>query len=142
MSKLIDKIVKLNAEYAQAREKLTDDLGQALADEFKVIVADSPGIYSYEFNQYTPSYNDGDTCEFSCNHQYGVFYKEKDPGDRDYICEYSSQTSESNLLIIKNVKEMLESIPDDFYKCAFGETALITLTRDGEYFNEDYEDHD
>lgn len=45
------------------------------------------------------------------------------------------------LAVVKNIKEVLGSIPDDFYKDLFGDHSMVTINKNGTIEVSDY-DHD
>lgn len=149
MNKYLEKIKKTSDKYQKQRKELSASLIDEIGKIFKVMMEDSKVIHSYVFNQYSPYFNDGDPCEFSSNHQYGCFYRElllDEYGDEievEDLSEYAdSETCAADLVRMKNLKEVLSVIPDDFYEDAFGHSAEITIYRDGTVEVDDDFEHD
>lgn len=152
MENLLNRIEEIAETYESAKATLVDELEPELGKVFKEIMTDSEKIYSYRFTQYAPHFNDGDPCEFESNHQYGSFfgpvlfdedgYKiEFEDGDElsDYLdCEVSGD----DIARMKKFKAILDKVPEDFYKDAFGESSEITINRDGSVEVDEKFEHD
>jgi len=57
---LLEKQRALKAEFQQTAQQL-------FKETTKVFFTENPGVKAIVWNQYTPYFNDGDTCEFSVN---------------------------------------------------------------------------
>jgi len=123
-------------EFKQLREKLVNDVRVEFPSLIMPLMNMSDRIQSISWNQYTPWFNDGDTCEFSANYRY-----------LDINGQYSSTLfrdeawSEADKNVVKNMQEAMSVIPDEIYKDVFGDHAQITVSKDGTITVESYE-HD
>lgn len=141
MENLLKRIEEVTTAYECAKAALVDELETELGNAFKEIMLDSDKIYSYRFNQYAPSFNDGDSCGFESNHQYGSFFGPvlfDEDGDKieledgDELSDYPGyEVSVDDILRMKKFKAILDKVPEDFYKDAFGNSSEITFNRDG-----------
>ncbi len=139
------EILKLKMELFQESSKVFDDFRK----EFFI---QCPDIKSFSWSQYTPYFNDGDTCTFSANTDYLTvngehiddcdWYQEYivtsyGTYDRDlkkYVgrveipnFNYNKTNSDSVGIII----EFLSKFDNDFYMTRFGDHCEITVTADG-----------
>lgn len=141
MENLLNRINEITEAYESAKAALVDELESELGKVFKEIMADSEKIYSYRFTQYAPHFNDGDPCEFESNHQYGSFFgpvlfdedgDEIEFEDGDELSDYPDyEVSVDDIARMNKFKSILDKVPEDFYKDAFGESSEITINRDG-----------
>jgi hypothetical protein len=68
-------------ELKNLREEMQATLSNSLETELLRILNDGPpGLLSVSWNQYTPYWNDGDTCEFSANTDYVTIETDKELG--------------------------------------------------------------
>jgi hypothetical protein len=145
----------LKAELAAFAAK-KEELIVKLRDDFSSLVVPfferSKLIESISWTQYTPYFNDGDTCEFGCNcgdldingeYKYDVDWYDSKVGS-EYYQNYQPDNSDVDVdecLLIKEMEEALESVPEELYKDLFGDHARVTIFRDGTLKVEEYE-HD
>lgn len=136
--------------------KLKAEAQQMASDAFdsfcKEIFEKHPKIESFGWSQYTPYFNDGDTCTFSANTDYisvngeyvddskwvsettvvdwgtwnrdlRVYEGRVEVPNLDYDAELSKGADE--------ITEFLRNFDNDFYIKRFGDHAEITVTKDG-----------
>lgn len=162
MSELKEKLAILAAKNKEI-DKLKKDLvneSSKVFDEFrKEFFVNYPEIKSFSWNQYTPYFNDGDTCVFSANTDYI-----KVNGEHVDDCEWYNEKTVTNWgtynrekkvyegrVEVPNPKfnkslsdatdmitEFLGQFDDNFYSSRFGDHAEVTVTADG-IETEDYE---
>jgi hypothetical protein len=127
----------------------------------KTIFEDHPKVKSFGWNQFTPYFNDGDTCYFCVNTDYiqinGESVDESDWINETKITnwgtfnrekrEYEGRTEVPNLdydpelaAASNEIREFLRNFDDDFFLSQFGDHAEITITADG--VNVDEYEHD
>ena len=122
---------------------------------------ETPKLKSFAWTQYTPYFNDGDTCYFSANTDYLTINGEHEDDatwsqekkviswgtyNRDKRIyegrieqdnpEYDKELSEA----VDKVKKFLNLFDDKFYQDQFGDHTMVTVTPNG-IDTEDYE-HD
>lgn len=112
----------------------------------------NPRLESFSWNQYTPYFNDGDTCVFSANTDYLKINGEY-ADDSDWISEstvtawgtYNRETKkyegrvetpnesyDAELdKVTQEIKDFLCLFDDDFYIRKFGDHSEITVTKEG-----------
>jgi hypothetical protein len=156
----MNTLEKIKAELAAFEEKkkaFVEELRKEFPTMFKEVFDKSEKIQSFGWVQYTPFFNDGDTCEFNvyCDDPYvngdsvydcdwydwRVKYYLK--GDKDYVNLLIDNPNLDTELhkIIDEFKDVINSIPEDFLKDLFGDHAQVTIHRDGNVEVE-YYDHD
>ncbi len=149
-----EEIKKLKKEMLDASNKIFTDLT-------KTIFEDHPKVKSFGWNQFTPYFNDGDTCYFCVNTDYiqinGESVDESDWINETKITnwgtfnrekrEYEGRTEVPNLdydpelaAASNEIREFLRNFDDDFFLSQFGDHAEITITADG--VNVDEYEHD
>lgn len=150
--------IRVELEAFEAKKKVfVEDLRKEFPTMFKELFDKSEKIQSFGWRQYTPYFNDGDTCEFSvhCNDPYvnGEYIDECDwydwrikyylKGDEKYA-NLLTENPELDIESYKVVEEfisVINSIPEDFLKDLFGDHAQITIYKDGRVEVDEYE-HD
>lgn len=129
---------ELNAFEAKKKElakKLQQDFGKVTAELF----VQFPLLESFGWRQYTPYFNDGDTCEFSVhNEEIDITYDGK---EYDYFSRYSFQgydgvPREASQIpqfreCYEAIQDLLQSIPEELYKEGFGDHIRVTVTASG-----------
>jgi len=140
-----EEIKKLKKEMLEASNKIFTDLT-------KTIFEDHPKVKSFGWCQYTPYFNDGDSCTFSVNTDY-IYVNGESIDESDWINEtkitnygtwnrekreYEGRTEVPNLdydpdLSKANdeIREFLRNFDEDFFLSQFGDHAEITVTAEG-----------
>jgi hypothetical protein len=151
---------KIKAELAAFEEKkkvFVEELRKEFPVMFKELFDKSKKIKSFGWTQYTPFFNDGDTCEFRVNASYPNINGENIDecewydwkikyhlrGDKEYanlLVENPNLDIELHN-IVEEFKSVIESIPEDFLKDLFGDHAQVTIYKDGRVEVNEY-DHD
>ncbi len=140
-----EEIKKLKKEMLDASNKIFTDLT-------KTIFEDHPKVKSFGWNQFTPYFNDGDTCYFCVNTDYiqinGESVDESDWINETKITnwgtfnrekrEYEGRTEVPNLdydpelaAASNEIREFLSNFDNDFFLSQFGDHAEITITAEG-----------
>jgi hypothetical protein len=140
-----EEIKKLKQEMLEASNKIFTDLT-------KTIFEDHPKLESFGWHQFTPYFNDGETCEFSVNTDY-IYINGESVDESDWINEtkitnygtwnrekrqYEGRTEVPNFNYDKElvaacdeIKEFLSNFDNDFFMSQFGDHAEITITAEG-----------
>ena len=140
---------KLTALETQRKDVLAE-IQSDFPAMFKEIFSRSEKIKSIGWNQYTPYFNDGDECIFSANFDYLLINQisEDDLNDDDnfydeqiwkaggYIDNPNYIKAEGDLII--EFKQVLNSIPEEFFKELFGDHVTVVLESDGNITTEEY----
>ena len=136
--------------------KLKAEAQQMASDAFdsfcKEIFEKHPKVESFGWSQYTPYFNDGDTCTFSANTDYisingehvddSKWVNEKNVIDwgtwnrelRIYEGRIEVPNLDYNSELVKGADEIVEflsNFDNDFYITRFGDHAEITVSKDG-----------
>jgi hypothetical protein len=181
-NQILEKIKAEVAAFDEKKKALLAELQKDFPAMFTELFAEAPTLKSFGWTQYTPYFNDGDTCEFGVHIDYPyingasedydeesdisikihgyknleteedvrineevaevagyTWYKGKKIGDQG-LC-YNPIYDAAAAKAVDQIKEVLNSIPEDFFKDLFGDHAKITLYADGSIEVEEY-DHD
>jgi hypothetical protein len=134
------------------KEEMLEESNKIFTELTKTIFEDHPKVKSFGWNQYTPYFNDGETCTFSANVDY-IYINETCVDDSDWVSEktitnygtwnretkkYEGRTEVSNLnydseLVKANddIIEFLRNFDEDFFASQFGDHAEVTVTEEG-----------
>lgn len=140
-----EEIKKLKKEMLEASNKIFTDLT-------KTIFEDHPKVKSFGWNQFTPYFNDGDTCYFCVNNDY-ISINGEQVDESDWVSEtkitnygtwnrekreYEGRTEVPNLdydpelsKAADEIREFLSNFDNDFFLSQFGDHAEITITAEG-----------
>jgi hypothetical protein len=181
-NQILEKIKAEVAAFDEKKKALLAELQKDFPAMFTELFAEAPNLKSFGWTQYTPYFNDGDSCEFGVNFDYPYInganedydeesdisikiydYKnletEEDARINDEVAEkagytwykgkrigeqglcYNTAYDEAAANAVNQIKEVLNSIPEDFFKDLFGDHAKITLHSDGSIEVDEY-DHD
>ncbi len=150
MSDTLDKIFakKREAEAAihKAREELKATAGKFLVELFAPLFAEHPEVKGLKWTQYTPYFNDGDTCEFSSHHEDAeILFAEPDDSAADadedeesdgeyYIPTdrfgYDSKEYKAAAKIQEKFTAEFPELSDDDMESLFGDHVEVTLFPD------------
>ena len=134
MSEIIEKIKKELSAFEEKRKVLVENLRKEFPTLFKELFDKSELIESVGWTQYNNYFNDGDECPFRVHNDYLYINGEHEEDlDELELEKYEKELDE--------FKEILQSIPDDFYQELFGNHCQVTITKNGEVKVEGYE-HD
>ena len=146
------KMQQMKKEYEEVIQKFGKEMFNSATKE---LFENNPKLNSFTWNQYTPYFNDGDTCEFGVNRDYFTINRTgkslecwgmdrwKDPvykytpDPKDYDCDSVDEL----ISIVKGISKVLDLFEDDDLLMMFGDHAEITVFRDGDIDIDSY-DHD
>lgn len=148
---MLDKINEARAAYEKAMEEasssIQEEIGKALAEAMKTL----PEEYTHiKWRQYTPYFNDGDTCTFSVHEPYLISDSEDDyHGDdglelSEWYVNHDIKEGRKPAEFKEQVEPLLtlwDSLSEDVLERAFGDHVRVTVTRDGTVEVDDC-DHD
>jgi hypothetical protein len=126
------KVIKQNIEKLrkEAKAKVESIFKTAALELF----VEYPDLKSISWSQYTPYFNDGDSCNFSSNHSYAAikFVASNEDEDEDYQEGYDkSSATPKQLKAGKAAEEFLENFDDDDMENLFGDHVKVIITKDG-----------
>lgn len=144
------KLEELTEQLLAAKKRMQDEGKGAFEEAMKELFDAHPGLVGIRWRQYTPYFNDGDTCTFSVGEPYIQFSDtEAEAGDyedgydsysewRDQ--EYRKQGKSGYPVGFKEADEavgkVFSSIPDDLMLAIFDDHVEVTVTRDGTQIEE------
>lgn len=154
IEKLFDQ---MNAEMQALRETYQKRGQEIFKLAFKEFFDANPEVHVVGWRQYTPYFNDGDTCEFNCYAEYAFVSNAKDyenirwgeySGDDENVWVEDADYGDTNEeLIPKSVsansaalRKLLAKIDEDVFLDMFGDHVQVFATREG-FDVQDY-DHD
>jgi hypothetical protein len=139
------EIAKLKAEAQQMASDAFDSFCREIFEKH-------PKVESFGWSQYTPYFNDGDTCTFSANTDY-ISINGEHVDDSNWVSEknitnwgtwnrdlriYEGRVEVPNLDYdpelskgADEITEFLSNFDNDFYITRFGDHAEITVSKDG-----------
>lgn len=166
MQNLIEEL-KVEMQAFEAKKKaLAEKVKEALPKAFAEMVKDSENITAIRWQQYVPSFNDGDPCEFTRNgpevlvldedgdpieegmydlpwYSWRVKYMD-DPENHpdstlEKILEENPEFNEKDSRLFMEIEKFFKEIPEEFFEDMFGTYAEVTITKEGEITVEDYD---
>ncbi len=111
-------------QYRIARRQAANKLDQFLMNVFITLSTKDPKIKRIEWNQYTPYFNDGDSCEFQCHIEYPTFYSDENE-DKD------ESSFEPDNAIGKEWRKLVGNIDEDIFLQAYGDHMTVVITKTG-----------
>ena|SRR5690242_20398427 len=141
---IVEKIKSEMAAFDAKRKELTEQLRKDFPALLAPLFEKYPGVKNVYWTQYTPYFNDGDTCEFSANVSYAELNHDADCDDDEEDEEgVTSERKKEEIEVPENAEdefqEVLISIDESFYKDLFGDHVEVTVNRDGTIETEEYE---
>jgi hypothetical protein len=158
----LENLKRLKKELRSKRKELSDassDLFDSWCKDF--FTKNSDVVKSFAWNQYTPYFNDGDTCVFSANTDYikvnGEYCDELDNIQKIKVTNWGTWNRETKTYdnrvqmenpnyderldnLVTEIKDFLQLFDDDFYLQKYGDHTEITVTKNG--IDVDEFDHD
>jgi len=152
MSDVVNKIKEEIDAFNAKRVELVEQLQTEFPKLLQPIFDQSKKIESIGWTQYTPYFNDGDSCEFSVKLDDLYINGEYDDDIEWYdwrvkYTQYHLELTKEGKVdwyecdLLSKFKEILRSIPEDFYEDLFGDHVMVTVYKDGRIEVEEY-DHD
>lgn len=152
MEEMLSEIKEKQAEIKKMQNELQKKSAEIFLSSFKRLFEENPKLKSFGWAQYTPYFNDGDTCHFSADTDYlwingereddaswsqekkviswGTYNRERKIYEgriEQDNSEYDKELTEASL----KVKKFLAVFDEDFYQRQFGDHVQVTLTENG-----------
>lgn len=149
--KLLDEINEHKDQMKRAESMLTASCKRFFSEISKRLFEENNDLQSFSWTQYTPYFNDGDTCEFSAHtsspYVNGLdeyiesdgsvddvereeYYSYKNPANSDYTKVFTLKGKRHQELL-DQVKEFLGVFDEEVLHDMFGDHAKIFVTRKG-----------
>lgn len=129
MNQFTKSVAEAKEELKKVATNLFREVTQELFDEY-------PNLKSFGWSQYTPYFNDGETCTFSVNGSYPTI-NGYNTNTGEYEDGEAADTPADNEELEAVVSALLNAIPDEVMLEMFGDHQEITVTRKG-ITQEDY----
>lgn len=139
------EIQKMKQEVLETSNKIFTECAKSIFDEH-------PKVKSFSWRQYTPYFNDGETCIFSADTDY-INVNDESVDEAEWMSptiitkygtwnrelrKYEGREEELNpkfdpemAKAVEEIREFLSHFENDFYLNQFGDHAEITITADG-----------
>jgi hypothetical protein len=133
MTSQLQKFRDAKAAVSNAMAECETVLKDAFAEASKTLFDAHPILKSVEWQQFTPYFNDGDTCEFSAHTDYPEieFVDGETPDDYydvDRRDERMEGTTERDAAMLA-AREFLGVFGDEDYETLFGDHVTVTVAR-------------
>jgi hypothetical protein len=135
-----EKIAVITAKHAELQQEIRS-LGESLLkEETATLFEKYPTLESISWNQYTPYFNDGDSCSFSAHTDYTDITI--DGVEETWVWVGSNCVSPESVYeqVALDFRGITEHIPEEVFEDMFGDHVRVTITKDG-ITTDDY-DHD
>lgn len=152
MSRTIEEFAALKSAWRKQQEELRKEGQVLLCDALQDLFNNNESLKEISWTQYTPWFNDGDTCEFSTyahspkvngweenSWWYGLDKESDDKGegeDEEDASDSGKALKLSNELY-KEILTILNILDEDDYKEIFGDHVKVVITKEG-YEVEEY----
>lgn len=159
-----DKFERLKikkAEIQELKKQMLEESNKIFGELTKEFFDENPKLESFGWTQYTPYFNDGDTCEFEANTDYiyvnGVYIEDCEWYNKTKVTDYGKYNYDKRVYegrvevanpdydeelvnVTNEIKSFLSYFEDDFFKDQFGDHTIVTITKNG--VETDQYDHD
>lgn len=137
----VAEMAELKRALAAVQEKIDAKFQPLFRAQAAALFEANPKLKSFGWHQYTPYFNDGDTCEFSVNRwDVDICGLNPDETDSDEFAEETGMSQEEAKSFVPQVKKFMEQFDDCDMEKAFGDHARVTIDREG--ITIDSYDHD
>ena len=122
---LQEKFESFKKQVEDLRMKLQETGEQFLLEHFKETFNKHKNLKEVRWTQYTPYFNDGETCEYGSSHT-----------SPDLLVTGCSYNGKEYKVIEKEIKEFLIQFDDELMYDLFGDHIEIIVTKEGISVNE------
>ncbi len=151
-NQFLDKIKEFKYIQSEHKRMMSENAKNVFSDISKSIFEKNPGLESFAWSQYTPYFNDGETCRFSVNRDYYTINGSEETVDdwtlnnEKYsqqidLSDYGFETLDQLRAAYNDINELMSIFEDEDLEEMFGDHVEIVVKRDGNILIEDY-DHD
>lgn len=140
-----DSIRQKTAALQEQIKALQAEAAEQIKPLLMQFIVDNPQVESVRWTQYTPYFNDGDTCEFGVNEPQFKFVSHEDGGDyedgffdlpyqydpsRDYYKSFCEACPRELYVKCQALSKELSGL-EDALKTLFGDHVRVIVTKDG-----------
>lgn len=140
MSENLQKYQEIQVKLRTLREEAAVLMKSVFSEGCNEFFRENPNLVSFSWTQYTPYFNDGDSCEFSAHTDYinfvfmdgDVEVECEDVGawslrdNSDYLDDVLKNSDQNRQTALK-VIEFLSTFSDDDYEVTFGDHVRVTV---------------
>lgn len=130
------KIKEVTKKFEDLRKEVAKLGKAAFVEEFQPLFKKYPQVLAVQWNQYTPSWNDGDACTFGVN---TARIKVEKGGD--FLEDYEFEDDDLNAKVAEEFENLRSIIEEEIFLITFGDGVDVTISRNGRIKVEDC-DHD
>jgi hypothetical protein len=142
LNEILKEYKEKNKKVKEAQEELNKVLSTTFNNGIKLLFEIYPQLKNIRWTQYTPYFNDGDTCTFSsdvCDCILNLPREDDYDSTEEYEEEYEKykkepwdyKTEEITDEIQNNIVDFLKEFDDEDYETMFGDHAEVFVTKDG-----------
>lgn len=132
----MNKLQELKKKRQELLDQIKDESKAYFNSEIKPLFAKHPLLESFRWTQYTPYFNDGDTCTFSAHvDDLNFVFGGK---DYEYISQWQLKDKDSKkelpsefVAAAKAVYSFMANFDDDDFEQMFGDHVEVFAKRDG-----------
>lgn len=127
MTETLNKFATLTDQYNQAKADISNQIQEAFKEFSKEIFSKYSALKSFSWHQYTPYFNDGDSCVFRVRTNNRSL-------ELNGLSFYDLGRDQAELELKKSAEEIsyiLGQIDDEVMLAMYGDHAKITINRDG-----------
>lgn len=146
-----DKIEALAEEHRALLKRMRDVGTDGIREAYAELFAEFPSASAVRWSQYTPYFNDGDTCEFSVR-EIGVKFDDGDCGgdyDDGFLSKWdvgyafqdgqiSAEVAGEQTKACQAFVRLHRSIPEELHRAVFDDHVEVTIHRDGKVDVDEY----
>jgi hypothetical protein len=140
MSELIEEVVRKRKELKEKIKSFREEVKEIFKDAVNGIFVKNPRLISFSWTQYTPYFNDGDTCRFRASTSYPSYTYLNAEGDELEYDENYGEGDGQNSNLKRQITSILCLFEDEELEDFFGDHVTVRVTRTG-IETEDY-DHE
>lgn len=126
-----EKIEEFRQKKAALEQELATLGEQLLKEETAKLFEKYKKLEAISWTQYTPYFNDGDSCEFRSRHHDP--YITIDGLEEDYVTLYATEKEDYTDFqkVLVDFREIMQYLDNDSLLSMFGDHVRVTVTRDG-----------
>lgn len=103
------KISKIQKQIEKLKGQISEDCHELFNISYQEIFENNPDFFSFAWTQYTPHWNDGDSCEFYA-HTDGFYINGEDEETSFYEIETDIKELKKKDKVIKNLQKEIEQL--------------------------------
>lgn len=126
----LEKLKELRASLATLKKEMEEASKTIFHATCAELFVKHPSLTSFSWNQYTPSFNDGDPCYFGGSWDYPTVVIGDEEFEEGYVEEGRDDCAALSA-VCKDVCDFLGNFDSDDYEAMFGDGVEVSVTKDG-----------